>query len=64
MRLNAREYSKEFLEQLLMDVTEIADYIYIDLEANNIDKNNCDIIAYTEFSNIYINIEKESKTFL
>ena len=64
MRLNAREYSKEFLEQLLMDVTEIADYIYIDLEANNIDKNNCDIIAYTEFSNKYINIEKESKTFL
>ena len=43
-----------------MDVTEIADYIYIDLEANNIDKNNCDIIAYTEFSNKYINIENKN----
>lgn len=60
MRLNGREYSKEFLEQLLMDVTEIADYIYIDLEANNIDKNNWDIIAYTEFSNKYINIENKN----
>ena len=60
MRLNGREYSKEFLEQLLMDVIEIADYIYIDLEANNIDKNNCDIITYTEFSNKYINIENKN----
>lgn len=56
MTLNGKEYSKKFLEQLLMDVINIAECIEIDIEANIITDEDCDMESYTEFSEKYRNI--------
>lgn len=59
MILNGKEYTKEFLEQLLTDVENIAENLDIDIDSFNFEEDSCDMESYQDFANKYKNLNSK-----
>jgi len=60
MILNGKTYTKKYLEQLLIDVENIAQNLEIDIDSFNFEEDSCDMESYKDFAKKYANTNIES----